>query len=375
MKKVLVLIVTGVLATFTILGCGKTVEKASDAATETAENEDSAEVEQTSEAEFVAATLPLPKYEYTGTEDYMAEISDYLIDYYGKENGLNDVDVLIPFGIIAEKNEDNPEDIVVYGSFNIKAFMLRNSTLDGAAGAYGYGQFNFSKADDGTLTITDAQLTNTYYDMLDLFSPVDGLLDKIEAISDDDIRAEEEQCISQYVNSNSLGITQWQEFGKAPVAILNAPETPEDLQIYTFKSALDYEVTYDMRKITLSTIQDNGDMFGIVEDGDFYSGTFMVVNTSDETDLEKAVYTMAADSKPKDLEFTDATVGSGYTAKRTEFTEKLDDGREFRYIFYGVQKDNGVYTLKLSTTYEEGVSDIDFDQLEAIFADMLASFK
>ena len=53
---------------------------------------------------------------------------------------------------------------------------------------------------------------------------------------------------------------------------------------------------------------------------------------------------------------------------------KVDDGREFRYIFYGVDTGSAVYVITLETTYSD-TSQIDFDELDEIFKDMIESFK
>ena len=115
-------------------------------------------------------------------------------------------------------------------------------------------------------------------------------------------------------------------------------------------------------------------MFVRVESGDFYSGTFMVICTSAYSDPEKAVYENNTDISPKDLEFTDTTIGS-YPAKRAEWTEKTDDGSEMRYVFYGIDVKETVITVKLSTTHSEHVPEMSIEELDEFFADTLDTFK
>ncbi|PHU41397.1 hypothetical protein CSX00_00595 [Pseudobutyrivibrio ruminis] len=373
MKKRMAFVLSLLILSLSVLGCG--AKETAAPATDTPDGDvNGSAVEDVAEepVENASVSLPLPAYKYTGDEEYLAEISDYLIDYFGKEAGLDDLDVLIPYSIIVQTDENSEDDIVVYGSFNIDGYILRNTTLCSGPGARSYGIFHISKA-DGNVTITDGQLSQTYYDMQDMFSPIDGMLDKINALSDEDIEKARVQSIEEYVTSNNLGITQWQDFGRAPEAIAGATTSDED-EMYTFKSNFDYEITYDLRKITLSSIGEEGDMFGRVESGDFYSGTFMVICTSAYSDPEKAVYENNTDISPKDLEFTDTTIGS-YPAKRAEWTEKTDDGSEMRYVFYGIDVKETVITVKLSTTHSEHVPEMSIEELDEFFEDTLATFK
>ena len=373
MKKRMAFVLSLLILSLSVLGCG--AKETAAPATDTPDGDvNGSAVEDVAEepVENASVSLPLPAYKYTGEEEYLAEISDYLIDYYGKEAGLDDLDVLIPYSIIVQTDENSEDDIVVYGSFNIDGYTLRNTTLCSGPGARSYGIFHISKA-DGNVTITDGQLSQTYYDMQDMFSPIDGMLDKINALSDEDIEKARVQSIEEYVTSNNLGITQWQDFARAPEAIAGATTSDED-EMYTFKSNFDYEITYDLRKITLSSIGEEGDMFGRVENGDFYSGTFMVICTSAYSDPEKAVYENNTDISPKDLEFTDTKIGS-YPAKRAEWAEKTDDGSEMRYVFYGIDVTETVITVKLSTTHSDKVPEMSIEELDEFFADTLATFK
>ena len=373
MKKRMAFVLSLLILSLSVLGCG--AKETAAPATDTPDGDvNGSAVEDVAEepVENASVSLPLPAYKYTGDEEYLAEISDYLIDYFGKEAGLDDLDVLIPYSIIVQTDENSEDDIVVYGSFNIDGYTLRNTTLCSGPGARSYGIFHISKA-DGNVTITDGQLSQTYYDMQDMFSPIEGMLDKINALSDEDIEKARVQSIEEYVTSNNLGITQWQDFGRAPQAIAGASTSDED-EMYTFKSNFDYEINYDLRKITLSSIGEEGDMFGRVESGDFYSGTFMVICTSAYSDPEKAVYENNTDISPKDLEFTDTTIGS-YPAKRAEWTEKTDNGSEMRYVFYGIDVKETVITVKLSTTHSEKVPEMSIEELDEFFADTLATFK
>lgn len=373
MKKRMAFVLSLLILSLSVLGCG--AKETAAPATDTPDGDiNGSAVEDVAEepAENASVSLPLPAYKYTGDEEYLAEISDYLIDYFGKEAGLDDLDVLIPYSIIVQTDENSEDDIVVYGSFNIDGYTLRNTTLCSGPGARSYGIFHISKA-DGNVTITDGQLSQTYYDMQDMFSPIEGMLDKINALSDEDIEKARVKSIEEYVTLNNLGITQWQDFGRAPEAIAGATTSDED-EMYTFKSNFDYEITYDLRKITLSSIGEEGDMFGRVESGDFYSGTFMVICTSAYSDPEKAVYENNTDINPKDLEFTDTTIGS-YPAKRAEWIERTDDGSEMRYVFYGIDVKETVITVKLSTTHSEKVPEMSIEELDEFFADTLATFK
>ena len=194
----------------------------------------------------------LPLYKYRGDDEYLGVISDYIIAESMEMNGENAADVYIPYSIIAHTDDRNPDDILVYGSFNICGYDLLNSTLVAVGGSWDAGIFHLKKTGDGNYEVTSADLPMTEQESIKLFAPLPGLYDKLMANlneTGEELRQEE---IADYINANGLYITQWQDFGKAPESVLNAPPTPEEENYYTHTSRFGYSVTYDLREFSYS---------------------------------------------------------------------------------------------------------------------------
>ena len=192
-------------------------------------------------------------------------------------------------------------------------------------------------------------------------------------MTDDDITKAHAEAVAEYVNTNGLNITQWQAYGRAPVAVLNAPETQEKDEIYTYESPKGYGLTYDLRQYTLGE-SDESDMYGKVEEGDTYSGTLLLVEKMSSMDPEAAMKDAMKQAGVSDAEITDASIGSDIACSRAEWQETLDDGRIFYYIGYCVPMDNDTLRIRLETTYQKGVNEMTMDDLEQLFAPMMESF-
>ncbi|MCR5094195.1 MAG: hypothetical protein K6B72_09500 [Lachnospiraceae bacterium] len=302
----------------------------------------------------------LPPYVYTGTDEYLGVISEYLA---GQDGGGSTV--YIPFSIIAEVDTSDPEDILVFGSYNVDGYELYNTTLFASNGSRGRGIFHL-RDNGGSYEVIGADLPMTDQESTELFAPYAGIDDKIRAITEEEKERAREEAIAGYVNANGLHITQWGDYGWPLHAVLNAPPTAEEDQFYTYVSELGYAVTYDLRELSLSHMGSE-DMLGKVE-GDLFSGTFMVVRLAeDAADPDEALQTEISrtDEKP---EITDATIGSGISCRRAEWNAELDDGRIFRYIGYSFNTERGVMLILLETTYEKGVSEMSMEDMAAFFA-------
>ena len=145
MKKIVTLLVGAVVATALTACTGNITvnnQSADDGLTateETVTDEDAAQPEDSQSADTQPAeeTEPadesadeavdespyddpksLPLYKYQGDDKYLGVISDYMIAEDMEMNGENAADVYIPYSIIAHTDERNPDDILVYGSFN-----------------------------------------------------------------------------------------------------------------------------------------------------------------------------------------------------------------------------------------------------------------
>ncbi len=388
MKKQMLPIAAILTATMLAAGCGAQAapapQPAETEATETAavetEEQEAAETEEATEEEVTEDEVTveyndpdgLPTYTYTGTEEYLDVISDYMVTEYAK-NFPQKMNVFIPYSIVVDTDDSNTDDILVYGEFDIDGYDLRNSTLVSNCGSRNAGIFHLQKADDGTVTVVKAELPETEDETEKLFSSAKDAYDKIKALTDEDLTEARAAAIADYVNTNGLHIDQWQDYGEAPVVVINAPEPPEEEEIYTFESPKGYGITYDLREFTLGT-SDETDMYGKVEENEKYTGTFLVIEKVASTDTDAAMKEAMKQAGVTDAEITDATIGDGVACSTAQWQETLDDGRIFYYICYCVPMDDDVLRIRLETTYQEGVNEVTMDDLARMFAPMMDTF-
>ena len=332
--------------------------------------------EDAGEAETAGAAYEdpksLPPYTYQGTEEYMDVIDAYLINEE-KSNMSDQAGVYIPFGFIAHIDDTKPEDMIAYGAFNMDGYELINTTLFETTGYRCYGAMHLKKKDDGSVEVINADLPLTEEESEELFAPVKGLYEKVSKEAYSRLDELQQEAIAEYINTNGLNITQWQQSGHAPVAVLNAPDTPEEAQFYTFASPMGYKMTYDLREFTLSSC-DEDDTYGAIEPDDVWTGTLMVVKKQEGSDTDAAIAAALSNTDASALKADDATIGSGIACRRAEYDEKLEDGRIFRYVCYAVPADGNVITVVIETTVEKGVSELSVEELEKKFESMLSTF-
>ncbi len=174
----------------------------------------------------------LPPYEYPGPELFYSVLYSYLIDelspYYAA------ADVSIPCPIIVHVDEEDKDDIKVYGNFWIFNYDLNGDILENTSGGSYPGCIHLKSTDEGyevtsmevvedgsNYTESAKEIFGEYYDAF------------VEATSDSEqtesIRA---QIIANYVAANNLSITAYQDYGWDPVTL------PEE-NIDSFYSTLD----------------------------------------------------------------------------------------------------------------------------------------
>ncbi|MCR5420460.1 MAG: hypothetical protein K6E98_05615 [Lachnospiraceae bacterium] len=305
----------------------------------------------------------LPQYVYQGSEQYMDVISDYLIESEKELMGSDVAQVYIPFAIIAEVDDKDPSDIIAYGAYNIKGYDLLNTTLFATTGSWSNGALHLKTNEDGTYTVTDAELAMVDEESREIFAPVPGLYDKVNQLVADEADSLLEENIAEYVSINNLNITQCQDYCWAPVAVKNAKETPETAQFYTFESPFGYQLTYDLRELSLMS-SDEDDMYGKVEEES--TGTLMVIEKSEETNVDAAIKEALSHTNAENIKSEEAAV-AGIACHRAEYDETIEDGRIFRYVCYAISKDDGILTIRLETTVEQGVSELSVKELEEFF--------
>lgn len=380
MKKYKYMFLPALIVSLLLAGCGAKqpaqdapVESAgTEVATEPASGEDDKEVVATDNSDTKYEDInSIPAYKYTGDKKYMDAISDYLVKNEIEISGDSHAKLYIPYGLIAETDESDPSKIIAYGVFGIDGYDLLNTTLFSVQASVTAGSVTLKTLDDGSFEVTGSDLPYTEEESEEVFKPVKGLYEKITKLYDEPLRKEREDAIAGYVNSNDLYITQFQDYGHLPVQINGAKETPEDAQFYDFKSKLGYSMTYDLRRYSVMSSDD--DLYGKVEDE--WTGTLMVVDKYDTKDADEAIAKSLEFSNAGKLESSDATIGDGIACKRAAYDETIEDGRIFRYVVYAVPVDDGALTVKIETTVEKGVSEMTVEELEEEFKSMLATFR
>lgn len=173
----------------------------------------------------------LPPYEYPGPEQFYSVLYSYLIDelspYY------SEADVCIPCPVIVHMDEEDNNDIKVYGNFWIFNYDLNGDILENTSGGSYPGCIHLKSTDEGyevtsmevvedgsNYTESAKEIFGEYYDAF------------VEATSDSEqtesIRA---QIIANYVAANNLSITAYQDYGWDPVTL---PEENIDSFYSTF---------------------------------------------------------------------------------------------------------------------------------------------
>ena len=380
MKKILYMFLPALIISLLLAGCAKKqpaksaqtenagVGKTEDTSDKKAGNEESANEDTDNGYEDINS---VPAYKYTGDAKYMDVISDYLIKNEIEISEGDHAKLYIPYGLIAETDESDPSKIIAYGVFGIDGYDLLNTTLISVEASVTAGSITLKTLDDGSFEVTGSDLPYTEEESKEVFKPVKGLYEKITKLYDEPLRKEREDAIAGYVNSNDLYITQWQDYGHLPVQIKGAKETPEDAQFYNFNSKLGYSMTYDLRRYSVMSSDD--DLYGKVEDE--WTGTLMVVDKYETKDADEAIAKSLEFSDAGKLESSDASIGDKIACRKAAYDETLDDERIFRYVVYAVPCGDSTLAVKIETTVEKGVSEMTVDELEEEFRSMLDTFK
>ncbi|MCR5595232.1 MAG: hypothetical protein K6G12_05245 [Lachnospiraceae bacterium] len=312
----------------------------------------------------------LPEYSYLGDEEYLDVINEYLISFEKTIAGDDLPDVYIPFSKVVQVDDSDPTDIIAYGAYNICGYDLLNTTLFATTGSWTMGAIHLAKNDDGTYAVTDAELPFVMEECMEVFAPVPGLYDKANDLMNKEGEKMRADSIDEYVSANKLNITQWQDYGNAPIPVAGA-ETPEEAQLYTYRSPLGYQITYDLRELS-QTWLGTDDMFGKVEEE--WTGTLMSVKKAVGDNADAALTEVLSNTSAGDVKGEAATV-AGIPCVRAVYDEPIEDGRIFRYVCYYVGEKEDALVITTETTVEEGVSDISVDELETYFEPVLSTFS
>ena len=168
----------------------------------------------------------LPMFSYNmvladlGYDPLEAAAYDYLAFEY---NRVSDVDhVLIPYAKIVDIDEDNPEDILLYGDYYLWEFEKQDDTLVAVSGGHCPGIIHLERFGEGEAAsyspvgTMDEAFTDD--DAKDLFGEY---YDKYVETASDDVTREEEYAlvIANYVKVNNLKVTKYQFGGEDAVKL------------------------------------------------------------------------------------------------------------------------------------------------------------
>ena len=257
------------------------------------------------------AETGLSDYRYSGNDSYVAAICDWLIE--NEADNYAQGEVAIPCPIIAEVDDRDHQDILVWGCFELNWYELRNTTLFCVSGGSTPGLMHLQEKDGGYTVIGfDAVGDGSDYskDMMHIFGMRNGLMTKLEAVMASKDKTQLE-FVSEYVNPNKLNITQMQDFGWPPVPLINAPLTSEENQIVHYTSALGYSIDYDLRTFSfdvydeaIESLSGVGEMQGISIDIQKCAASEENVLADFEKDMDHPVrdsVTIGADAVPATL--------------------------------------------------------------------------
>ncbi|MBP5385000.1 MAG: hypothetical protein J6Y57_08525 [Lachnospiraceae bacterium] len=183
------------------------------------------------EAEKTAESV-LPPYEYPGPELFYFLLYQYLIDEFGGQ--YEKADVTIPCPIIIAEDESDKDDIKVWGDFQIYNYNLNGDILETVSGGSYPGLIHLKSTDAG-YDITGMELVGDGADFEPTAKEIFGKYyeDFLESSANEEDRdAIRAQIIANYVYDKDLSIKAFQDYGWDPVPL------PEE-NIDSFYSILD----------------------------------------------------------------------------------------------------------------------------------------
>lgn len=297
-----------------------------------------------------AETDRLPDYIYNGSDPYLPAVCDYILQEYG--SFYSQEDAVIPCPLILETDDSNPQDVRLWGIFVLDNYRLVNTTLIGESGGATPGLVHLKAVDGGwqvTSMGTVGDGDDFQKDVERIFGMREGLLKRYQGITSDDINQARLRSVSDYVNWNGLNITQMQDFGWKPVALIDAPETAEADQIVHYTSALGYALDYDLRLFSYISFGDNEEGFAGV---DALEGISLDVQRREGENADAVAQSLSEGLDRPVIE--NATIGEDNLAALCVRDAALRDGVVKRA--YMVTANDGCLVITVSNTYyaEEG---------------------
>lgn len=321
---------------------------------------------------FAVATAEadrLPDYIYQGDDPYLPAVCDYIMQTYSPF--YTQEDVAIPCPLILETDDTDPQDVRLWGIFVLDNYRLVNTTLIGESGGATPGLVHL-KAVDGGWQVTSMETVGDgddfQKDVERIFGMREGLLKRYQGITSDDINQARLRSVSDYVNWNGLNITQMQDFGWKPMALVNAPETAVADQIVHYSSALGYALDYDLRLFSYISFGDNEEGFAGV---DALEGISLDVQRREGENADAVAQSLSEELNRPVIE--NATIGEDNLAALCVRDAALRDGVVKRA--YVVTVKDGCLVVTVSNTYYAEEGDPVVEGGVAALEALLASFR
>jgi hypothetical protein len=206
------------IAALALTSCGSGSSEESAEPEENTAAEETTTEETTEPAQEETDGLEYNKIGYVGTDAAEFATYKYLVDEIGKN--YEAADASIPVVTIVDKDESNPDDVLVKGDFWLYNYKIEGDTLKCVSGGAHPGCMHMKKNDDGTYTVTsfdpvadgsdyDASAKEIFGDKYEDFSKVSSDADAREA--------KRLEAVTAYVNANEVPCTKYQDEGWDPV--------------------------------------------------------------------------------------------------------------------------------------------------------------
>ena len=215
MKKA-ILIPTGLILAIFMAACSAGAGQKANAPKNTPANE------QTSEVTPASTKTTLPVYTYKEADSTMAAAAEYTVSEFSKNYDVADVSV--PAVTIVGEDMNDPSDVKVWGIFELYNYKLneKNSTLECQSGGVYPGLMHMEKKDGGGYTVKSVELVEDGEGFTQSAKKIFGNhYDRFmkEYSNDKDRDDTRKDFIEDYVKSNNLPITHYQDFGWDPIAL------------------------------------------------------------------------------------------------------------------------------------------------------------
>nr|ACM91050.1 hypothetical protein CLOSS21_02223 [uncultured bacterium 34R1] len=146
-------------------------------------------------------------------ETYLTAVNRYLTDEIGKSYAPGEI--CIPCARIVDVDEQNPEDIQVWGDFWVFNYNVSGDTLKTVSGGSHPGLMHIRKADN-TFEVTAFDQVADGAGNLESAKKIFGdRFEKFQKMNSDEKAREEDRArlIADYVKSNNLTVKCYQDYG------------------------------------------------------------------------------------------------------------------------------------------------------------------